>query len=216
MLGKLKRFVIEKIPYRLYAPVLNGLLRLNAVRYRGDEYACPFCGGKFARMMPTGLDLPVNKERQIIGSGYGAMMNAIQGNQFVPPPPNNYMAQVGSNFVEPPDPSKAQDSAAPWIQAGGTAAAGLLLLSDRNQKHEDGDTDEAAVMDRLRDLPIKEWRWRDANKFGSGKHIGPMAQDFWAQFRLGDHETAIPVTDALGVLMAAVKDIDRRLLAIEG
>ncbi len=38
--------------------------------YIGNRYQCPVCGHHFRKMMPGGFDLPVLKEKQIVGGGY--------------------------------------------------------------------------------------------------------------------------------------------------
>jgi len=43
--------------------------------YTGNEFECPFCGGHFRKFLPWGLDLPVLKEKKIVGGGY--RVNAI-------------------------------------------------------------------------------------------------------------------------------------------
>ena len=58
----------------------------------------------------------------ITSSGYRDMLGALTGINYVPPGPNPYPAIYGQNSVDPADPSKATDSSAPWIQAGGAAA----------------------------------------------------------------------------------------------
>lgn len=42
----------------------------KALPYRGTRYACPYCGVTFRQMRPDGLDIPVMREKQIIGGGY--------------------------------------------------------------------------------------------------------------------------------------------------
>lgn len=37
--------------------------------YFGVKYRCPFCGGRFRRLLPFGLDLPVFRRAQIVGGG---------------------------------------------------------------------------------------------------------------------------------------------------
>ncbi|UBM63571.1 methyltransferase domain-containing protein [Candidatus Sulfidibacterium hydrothermale] len=44
-------------------------LWLRGLYYRGNRYTCPICGHHFRRMLPGGFDLPVIKEKQIIGAG---------------------------------------------------------------------------------------------------------------------------------------------------
>ena len=38
--------------------------------FRGNEFECPLCRGRFRRMLPKGADLPVLREKQVVGAGY--------------------------------------------------------------------------------------------------------------------------------------------------
>ncbi|MEO5764116.1 MAG: hypothetical protein ABIR52_02315 [Casimicrobiaceae bacterium] len=56
----------------------------------------------------------------------------------------------------------------------------------------------------------------------AARHMGPMAQDFWAAFGLGDGDTTISHVDVQGVTLAAVQGLhaqiterDRRIDALE-
>ena len=44
-------------------------LRLRGLYYTGNRYTCPVCGHSFRKMLPGGFDLPVIKEKHIIGAG---------------------------------------------------------------------------------------------------------------------------------------------------
>ncbi len=44
-------------------------LTLRGLYYRGNHYTCPVCGHSFRKMLPGGFDLPVIKEKQIVGAG---------------------------------------------------------------------------------------------------------------------------------------------------
>ncbi len=45
-------------------------LSLRRIYYSGNNYECPVCGYHFRKMLPGGFDLPVLKEKQIVGGGY--------------------------------------------------------------------------------------------------------------------------------------------------
>ena len=47
----------------------------NKLKYFGFRFKCPFCGGNFSKFLPCGLNLPVLKEKQVIGGGY--RLNAV-------------------------------------------------------------------------------------------------------------------------------------------
>ena len=38
--------------------------------FRGNRFACPFCRGHFGKMLPTGIDVEVWKEKDMVGGGY--------------------------------------------------------------------------------------------------------------------------------------------------
>ena len=65
------------------------------------------------------------------------------------------------------------------------------------------------VLSKLRAIPITSWNYIDE---GQGvRHIGPMAEDFFAQFGLGTNNISIGVQDLAGVSLAAVKELDTQL-----
>jgi len=95
---------------------------------------------------------------------------------------------------------------------GNILATGTITPnSDRNAKTDIVEVDAAAILARVTELPIRQWRFKAE---GSGvKHVGPMAQDFRAAFGLGEHETAIATVDADGVALAAIQGLNQKLEA---
>lgn len=73
--------------------------------------------------------------------------------------------------------------------------------SDRNRKEAIIEIDPAMILDKLSQLPVTEWQYIG----GEERHIGPMAQDFYAAFGLGLGEKTIATVDADGVALAAIK-----------
>jgi len=91
------------------------------------------------------------------------------------------------------------------------------------------------VLARLAGVPITTWNYKDQNP--SIRHIGPMAQDFYAAFGVGEDDTHISTLDGDGVALAAIQglyqlvqkqaaqiavlqqqnaDLEARLVALEG
>jgi hypothetical protein len=68
---------------------------------------------------------------------------------------------------------------------------------------------EGSVLSKLRKLPITSWNYIDEGK--NVRHVGPMAEDFFAQFGLGTNNISIGVQDLAGVSLAAVKELDVQL-----
>ncbi len=55
---------------------------------------------------------------------------------------------------------------------------------------------------------MTEWNYKTQDD--SIRHIGPMAQDMYAAFGLGDNDISISTIDADGVLFAAVQELAKR------
>jgi len=91
------------------------------------------------------------------------------------------------------------------IFANGTITQG----SDRNAKTNFAPVNAAAVLDRVVGLPIRQWRFKTEAE--AVKHIGPMAQDFYAAFGLGEIPTAIATVDADGVALAAIQGLHQKV-----
>ena len=65
------------------------------------------------------------------------------------------------------------------------------------------EVDLGEALEKVRDLPIYYWNPTG----GSTLHIGPIAQEFYARFGVGDDETAIATIDLDGVALAAIKSL---------
>jgi hypothetical protein len=80
--------------------------------------------------------------------------------------------------------------------------------SDVNRKHLFENISGEDILLKLRHLPITRWSYRSEND--NIKHIGPMAQDFYAAFGLGNDEKSIGTVDADGVALASIKALESR------
>jgi hypothetical protein len=92
----------------------------------------------------------------------------------------------------------------------GVVAADLFkTLSDRNAKTDFQPIDSKDILDRVRRLPITSWHFKtDLQK----RHVGPVAQDFHAAFGLdGDDDKHISLSDSVGVSLAAIQELTKRL-----
>jgi len=66
------------------------------------------------------------------------------------------------------------------------------------------DLDSQLILEKVAQLPITEWSYNEELQDGI-RHIGPMAQDFYAAFGLGDGETSIGTVDADGVALVSIQ-----------
>jgi hypothetical protein len=75
-------------------------------------------------------------------------------------------------------------------------------LSDRTMKTGVTALDDAAVLAKVTALPVSEWSYTSEHGV---RHVGPMAQDFYAAFRVGEDDRHITSIDEDGVALAAIK-----------
>ncbi|MFB3133890.1 MAG: tail fiber domain-containing protein [Rhodothermales bacterium] len=73
--------------------------------------------------------------------------------------------------------------------------------------------DGQEVLDRLARLPITTWNYKtDAPSI---RHMGPMAQDFYAAFGLGADDRHLAPLDVNGVALAGVQALSQQVQALE-
>ncbi len=82
-------------------------------------------------------------------------------------------------------------------------------LSDRDAKANVAPVDVREVLQHLVAMPIQKWNYKGQDR--SIRHIGPMAQDFHASFRLGGDDKYITTVDADGIALAAIQGLYREL-----
>ncbi len=102
------------------------------------------------------------------------------------------------------------------------------MISDRAIKENFSSVDSRAVLESLASVPLYEYNLKSQDP--DNRHIGPVAQDFYATFGYGVSDTAINMGDADGVTFAAIQglyeilqekdtqiqELETRLLALEG
>jgi hypothetical protein len=75
--------------------------------------------------------------------------------------------------------------------------------SDRNVKENFRALDGRAILHKLSLIPITEWNYKGQDP--TIRHIGPMAQDFYAAFGLGESDTTISTVDADGIALISIQ-----------
>src|ERR1035437_849736 len=97
-----------------------------------------------------------------------------------------------------------------YVSAGGT----WTNASDRNLKENFATLTPASILEKIDQLPVTEWNYKTE---GPGvNHIGPVAQDFWAAFHLGNSSTSISTIDPAGVALLGIQALDQKLEALQG
>jgi trimeric autotransporter adhesin len=104
--------------------------------------------------------------------------------------------------------------------AGGNVGCDLTVAvpswtcaSSRTLKENFQAVDGEDVLSRIRGIPISTW-----NMIGGGpevRHLGPVAEDFYAAFPLGLGETTIGMGNIDGVNLAAAKALEARTVRLQ-
>jgi hypothetical protein len=84
-------------------------------------------------------------------------------------------------------------------------------LSDRNVKTNIAPLDDEAILGKVAALPIERWSYKSERGV---RHVGPMAQDFYAAFGVGEDDKHITSIDEDGVALAAIKALHARVGAL--
>jgi len=96
--------------------------------------------------------------------------------------------------------SDSSASTGVYLAPGGTS---WQVTSDRALKENYAAADTWAILERLGSLPIQTWNLKSQDPYI--RHIGPVAQDFYAAFGFGESDTAINMEDADGVALTGIQ-----------
>ncbi|CAL9289379.1 tail fiber domain-containing protein [Streptomyces sp. SudanB182_2057] len=91
----------------------------------------------------------------------------------------------------------------------GVSAAGLASSAVGGAVYGGEPVNGYRVLEQVVNLPISTWRyhWDPPHV----RHLGPMAQDWWQAFGVGENDRTICCTDANGVALVAIQALHREL-----
>ena len=115
------------------------------------------------------------------------------------------MLQSGSFSVDDPAtiPKEAEFRSGGDLKIGGT----LIQASSREIKKNIVEVNPAGVLDHIGALPIYQWTY--AHNSDHIRHMGPMSENFYALFGLGDTNKGIAGVDSSGVALAAIQALQQ-------
>jgi len=94
------------------------------------------------------------------------------------------------------------------VNAGLYVNGTFVSSSDRNIKENFKPVDPRAVLDKVAALPVSEWNYKADT---GSRHLGPMAQDFYAAFGIGPDDKHITTVDEGGVALAAIQGLNEKV-----
>lgn len=95
---------------------------------------------------------------------------------------------------------------------GVTSCTGCSPPSDRNLKENFGPVDRDTVLKGLLGLDVSSWNYKSFSS--TERHIGPMSQDFFGAFGVGNDVTLNPV-DTFGVTAAAIQALSSQVSELQ-
>ena len=135
----------------------------------------------------------VNNGAFVWSDGTGTLTASAANNQFV--------ARASGGFVFYSD---TGTGGAQLAAGSGTWSS----LSDRNAKNGFAPVNGRTVLAEVAALPVTAWSYKTEPGV---RHIGPMAQDFHAAFRVGEDDKHITDLDEGGVALAAIQGLNEKL-----
>ena len=97
-----------------------------------------------------------------------------------------------------------------WFGNGNLVARGTLSQSsDRNVKTDFSSVNAHEVLDKVAALPLQSWRYK--TEADGTRRLGPVLQDFYAAFGLGEDDLHITTVDEGGVALAAIQGLNQKL-----
>jgi|SRR5271157_2341793 len=162
--------------------------------------------GGFANQAAGDYSFAAGREAKVAADHPGTFLFADSNTfQFPSMAPNEFAVRAtgGVRFVTAVDPSGNSLSGVRLSPGGGS----WENLSDSQAKAGITPVDGRQVLDRLMSLPISTWSYRSQDP--TIRHIGPMAQDFYSAFQVGDDTHYISTVDEDGVALAAIQELYR-------
>ena len=112
----------------------------------------------------------------------------------------------GARFVSAINNTTGAPTAGVSLAPGGGSWSSL---SDAASKRAIEPVSGRNVLRKLDSVPISTWSYRSQDD--STRHIGPMAQDFFHAFGVGEDRRHIASVDADGVALAAIKGLNEKV-----
>jgi hypothetical protein len=88
-------------------------------------------------------------------------------------------------------------------------AGSWTSLSDSTTKRRLGKVNTCEILNKVCSLPIERWSYKTQDE--RIQHIGPMSQDFYTVFEIGEDDKTITTVDPDGVALAAIQELAKQV-----
>ncbi len=165
----------------------------------GDWSAIP--GGR-ANVAAGNYSFAAGRRASALGSGSFVWADG-KNFEFANGDSNTFVARAtgGVYFVSGID-LLGSPTAGAYLSSGASAWA---AISDSNMKRNIRTLEGKEMLEKVLQLPIKRWSYKAQDP--SIEHIGPMAQDFYPLFKVGEDPLKISTIDPPGIALAAIQGL---------
>ena len=91
---------------------------------------------------------------------------------------------------------------------GSATATTFITSSSRDVKKDFKKVNPEGILQKIKNLDITQWRYKNENE--KGRHIGPMAEDFYKLFKLGADNKHVLGTDMASIAIVAAKELHEK------
>jgi hypothetical protein len=164
------------------------------------------CGG-YTNTASGFISLAAGMQARAVNDGSFVWADG-NGIDFTSTASNQFSARASGGFRMVTNPSSLIGSQLP------PNSTAWIALSDSTKKTDIRPVDTQSILQKVAALPVREWRYK-AQPNPSIRHIGPMAQDFWAAFHLGEDSLGISTIDPAGIALAAIQELNKKVTEID-
>jgi hypothetical protein len=96
-----------------------------------------------------------------------------------------------------------------YLSTGGT----WTNASSRDLKENFTSVDTSDILAKINQLDLSSWNYKTEN--ASIRHLGPIAEDFYNIFQLGNSNKSISTIDPAGVALAGIQALDKKITNVQ-
>ncbi|MEO6508585.1 MAG: tail fiber domain-containing protein, partial [Patescibacteria group bacterium] len=96
-----------------------------------------------------------------------------------------------------------------YLSTGGT----WTNASSRELKENFSEVDTQEILQKINQLDLSTWNYKSEQN--SVKHLGPIAEDFYSLFKLGNSSKSISTIDPAGVALAGIQALSKKVNNLE-
>ena len=165
---------------------------------------CSFAAGRHAHANHNGSFVWNDYQPSLDGGAFQDVMSP-GANTFSVRASGGIWLGAGSTTPSIPSGRFLNTSTGGYLSTGGAWTSS----SDRDRKENFSNVDTREILQAVISLPIEKWNYKAEDK--GIKHIGPVAQDFYAAFAVGQDDRHISTIDADGVALASIQALNEIL-----